>query len=184
MRGCDIVSSTLNNVKLAERGGSTRLLVELAVVVVEESIVFDILAVASVQVQLDQTVEVNLLEQLPGIARLDRSLTSALRLVPVLPASSAATAASTLCSTVVVLLLSRSGTTNALESATTATTLSSATTSTTTSTENGTTTTAESAASSSARVVDDGEAGFLANSFDVESGLETCAGAVWLVCLW
>lgn len=183
MRSCDIVSSALNNVKLAERGRSTRLLVELAVVVVEESIVFNILAITSVQVQLDQTVEVNLLEQLPGIARLDRSLTSALRLVPVLPASSAATTASTLCGTVVVLLLSRSSTSNTLESATTATALSSTTTSTTTSTENGTTTTAESAASGSARVVDNGEAGFLADSFDVESGLETCAGAIGLICL-
>lgn len=182
MRSCDIVSSTLNNVELAERGGSTRLLVELAVVVVEESVVFNILAITSVQVQLDQTVEVNLLKKLPGITGLDRSLTSALRLVPVLPTSSAATTASTLCSTVVELLLSRSGTTNALESATTATALSSATTSTTTSTENGTTTTAESAASGSARVVDNGEAGFLADSFDVESGLESCAGTVWLVC--
>lgn len=147
-RSGNVVCGALDNVELPDRGWGTGLLVKSAVVVVEESVVVKVLSITSVEVELGQTVEINLLKKLPGILGLNRSLTSALRLVPISEAKPTSTATASTGSIAVVVLLLPASSTNALESATTSAALSLTATGSTTSTENSSTTTAESATAS------------------------------------
>lgn len=89
--GADVVRGAVDQVELL-LGGLDGLLVVGAVVVVQETIRLDILAVVRIKVQLAQTVEVDLLQQLPVGTDVDGRVAVALRLVPVLPAEATATA--------------------------------------------------------------------------------------------
>lgn len=100
-RGGDVVGGTVDGSELllgALDGG----LVVGAVVVVEETVVVDVLAVAGLQVELGQAVEVDLLQQLPVALDVDAGVPVALGLVVVFPAEAAATAASIVAASTVV----------------------------------------------------------------------------------
>lgn len=83
-RSGDVVGGTVDGRELL-LGTLDGLLVERTVVVVEETIVFQVLALISIQVQLSQTVEVNLLEQLPVSLDVNTGIAVASRLVVILP---------------------------------------------------------------------------------------------------
>lgn len=93
-RGGDVVGGTVERAELL-LGALDGLLVKGPVVVVEEAVAVDILALVGVQVQLAQAVVVNLLQHLPVGANVDTSIAVALRLVVVLPAEPPATAGTT-----------------------------------------------------------------------------------------
>lgn len=114
--GGDVVGGALEDVELALRCLGTGLLVVAAVVVVEESVVVEVLALASVEVELAETREVDLLLDGPVRLDLDRRVTVALGLV-IPPAEATATASSTASSTAVVAALLSATATDALEGA-------------------------------------------------------------------
>ena len=109
-RGCDVVGSAVESGQLA-LGSLYWLLVVAAVVVVEETIVVDVLTIVRLEVQLAEAVVINLLEQLPVGLDVNRSITIARRLVIVLPAepasalclASSATTPSTVVSAAILL---------------------------------------------------------------------------------
>ena len=182
VRSSDVVCSAVQSTKLLNAGRSARLLVVSAVVVVEESVVFEVLAVAGLEVELEETAELDLLQHAPRVLGLDRGLAVALRLVPVLPAESPASTSTAAAATRVVALCSTTASTStvgALESAPAAT--SSLAAALASATEDSASSAAKaSAASRCLRAVDEREAALLVLSLDVEDGLEA-AGTVDLV---
>jgi hypothetical protein len=102
----------------------------------------------------------------PLRANVDRGLTSALRLVIVLPAEATATAATV--ATLIIETVLATATTSTLEATTSTTALELTTTLATTATENGATATAEGTLGGGASVVDDGERGLVFGSLDSE----------------
>lgn len=89
-RSGDVVGGTVDGRELL-LGTLDGLLVERAVIVVEETIVFQVLALVSIQVQLSQTVEVDLLQQIPVSLDVDAGIAVASRLVVILPTKATAT---------------------------------------------------------------------------------------------
>lgn len=92
-RGGDVVGGSVDGGELPLGTLDGRLVVG-AVVVVEETVVVDILAIVGVEVQLGQTVKVNLLKQLPLGLDVDAGIAVASRLVIVLPAEATTAGAS------------------------------------------------------------------------------------------
>ena len=101
-RGSDVVGGALEDVEFALRGDGAGLLVVAAVVVVEEAVAVDVLALAGGQIQLAQARKVNLLQHLPVGLDLHRGITVALGLV-VSPTKAAATPAASAAAVVVLL---------------------------------------------------------------------------------
>lgn len=100
--GCHIVGSTIEGHEFA-LGVLHRWLVKRAVVVVQETVAFDIVAVAGFEVEFGKSVEVDLFLHHPVWADVDRCISVSLWLVIISPAEAAATSAS---STSVVVVLS------------------------------------------------------------------------------
>lgn len=167
--GGNVVGSTVESLHSALGVLDGGLVVRL-VVVVEETVGLEVLALGSIEVQLRQTGEVNLLEHLPVGADVDRGLTDTLGLVVVSPAETTATTATTVATTVaelVTALLAAANIRSSTLEATTSTTLVGSTALTTTATENGATATAETALLD-ASVIDDGEGGLVLGGCDSE----------------
>lgn len=175
--GSDVVGSTVQGLESGlvtlDRGA-----VVGSVVVVQETVRVEGLTLGSLEVQLGQTVEVNLLQHLPVGANVDGSLTVALRLVIILPAETTAAVAPATRAVVVEAVVTTAST-GTLEATTSTTLTSHTTTLTTTTTENGTTTTTESALGRCASVVDNGERGLIFGSLNGEQA--GGAGAVNLL---
>lgn len=179
--GGDVVSSTVDGCELL-LGALDGVLVEGAVIGVEEAVVVDILTIVSLQVQLSQTVEINLLEKLPLRLDVDTSIAVASRLVPILPAKAAATPGTGVLATTTVV------TTTAVAPSTTGTgplELSTSTPGIASSTTLATATTGEDGTSAVsglgrvASVADDGEGGLVLGGRGVEG--EGVAGTVDLL---
>lgn len=87
-RSGNVVSGTVNSVEPA-LSALNRGLVVGAVVTVDEAVGVDLLALVGIEVELGETVEVDLLQQLPVGLDVDTGVTVAGRLVVVLPAETA-----------------------------------------------------------------------------------------------
>ena len=114
--GGDVVGGALEDVELALRGLGAGLLVVAAVVVVQEAVVVEVLALAGVEVELGEAREVDLLLDGPVGLDLHRGVAVALGLV-VPPAEATAAASSTTSATVVVAALSATALADTLEGA-------------------------------------------------------------------
>lgn len=177
-RGGHVVSSAVNGRELLLRT-LDGLLVERPIVVVQETVVSQILALIGFQVQFGQTIEVNFLQQLPVGLDVDTGVAVASRLVVILPAKAATTPRTSIRSTASVIASALSRTASSLELAasstagiTTASTLAAAT-----SRENG-----ASAVSRLRRVsgvADDGKARLIFGGRRAECGSK--AGTVCLL---
>lgn len=110
----DVVRSAVDGHQLL-LGALDGLLVVGAVVVVQEAVVLEVLALVRVEVQLGQAVEVNLLEQLPVGLDVDAGVAVASRLVVVLPAEAAATASTTSLTAAAVVALAPASAARPLE---------------------------------------------------------------------
>lgn len=154
-RGGDVVGSTVNGLELL-LGTLDRRLVVGAVVVVQEAVVVEVLTLVSVQVQLGQTVEVNLLDQVPVSLDVDAGIAVASRLVIVLPAEATAATSSVAAATVVATVaLAGTGAGTLQRASTTTTGIAPSTTLATATGEDGTT--AVSRLGGISGVADDGE---------------------------
>lgn len=100
--GCDVVRSALNNSKPLLLSALNSRLVVVSVVVVQESVCVDVLALIGVKVELGQAVKINLLQQPPVRLDVNRCITVALWLVVVLPSETAPTTSSSTASAGVV----------------------------------------------------------------------------------
>jgi hypothetical protein len=171
--GGDVVGGALENVEFPLGCLRARLLVVAAVVVVEEAIVLEILAISSVEVQLSQTREVNLLHDLPLRLDLNRRITVTLGLV-VPPAEAASSSASTTATAAVILLSATA--TNTLEGTPSSTLCWSTPLSSSTSEDGAASASESSSAGRCACVVDDGEGSLLFGGLNGEGvGLLVCA---------
>lgn len=113
--GGDVVGGALEDLELALRRLRTGLLVVAAVVVVQEAVVVEVLALASLEVELAETREVDLLLDGPVGLDLDGRVAVALGLV--VPAAKATSTASTTTAAAVVVAALSSTAANALEGA-------------------------------------------------------------------
>lgn len=111
--GGDVVGGALEDLELALRRLRTGLLVVAAVVVVQEAVVVEVLALASLEVELAETREVDLLLDGPVGLDLDGGVAVALGLV--VPAAKATSTASTTTAAAVVVAALSSTAANALE---------------------------------------------------------------------
>lgn len=163
----DVVGGAVDGCQLA-LGALDGLLVVGPVIRVQEAVVGKILAVVRVQVQLAQTVKVNLLEQVPVGLDVDGSIAVASRLVVVAPSEATATASTSSIATATAIVSSTAASTRSGRAATATTTAAGLGAALATATgKDGTT--AISCLGGVAGVGDDGEGGLVLGGRGVES---------------